>query len=347
MTSNQSVENLLSFKVLRFGDRSVVFHPRAVVVSVLLLAALLGTAFLGLHTGSSSLSTSEVLTGLSGGEKATIVQQMRLPRVLCGAVVGASLGMAGSVFQSLTRNVLGSPDIIGVTSGAAMGAVTAIVLFRLDAWAVALAALAGCLGASALTWAISHLGVHSPGQRLVLVGIGVGAFCQSVTAVILTQGNPATTIMGQSWLAGTLNARTWPDLLPATIGIVLTLPVLIGCARHLNTLEAGEDMALQLGVAVPRLRSVTVTAGVVLCALAVCSVGPIAFIALASPHIARSLTRSGTVPIVPAALTGSTTLLAADILGQSLPENLRMPVGLASSLLGGAYMLFILTRRSR
>ncbi|MEL4357820.1 MULTISPECIES: FecCD family ABC transporter permease [unclassified Luteococcus] len=334
-----------AFRVVRRGGLGLIWYPRAVLVSLVLVAICIGIALLGLLSGSTDLPLQVVLDGLQGhGEGVDIVRGMRLPRVMCGLVVGACLGVSGAVFQSLGRNALASPDIIGVASGAALGAVTAIVVFHLGRGGTALGALVGCVLASGLGHVLAR-GRVRVAQRLVLVGIGIGAFCQGLTTLLLTQIDPDIAIAGQKWLTGTLNTRSWDDLAPAALGLAL-LPVVVWCARHLNALEMGDDLARQLGVDADATRRRAAAAGVAMCALAVCAVGPVAFVALASPHLARRLCLNATVPVVPAALAGATLLLGADVAGQSLPDGWGMPVGIATGILGGAYLALVLTRRS-
>lgn len=333
-------------RVLTLGPLSLLWYPRAVAVTVVLVLLALGLGLLALMTGTTHLDAGDVIDGLRGGPAEVVVRELRLPRVLLALVVGACLGLAGSVFQSLSRNALGSPDIIGVTTGAALGAVVAIVLLGLGPGGAALGALIGCLVVSALTYALSRTGGRDPGRRLVLVGIGIGAFCHGVVALILTHANPDASIMGQVWLTGSLNARTWPDLMPATAALVVLGPVLTVQARRLTLLEAGDDLAAALGVALQRTRAVTVLAGVALTAMAVCSIGPVSFVALAAPHLARATVRTATVPVTTAAATGAVLLLASDLAAQRMPELLRVPVGVATGVLGGLYLVLVLARRS-
>lgn len=331
-------------RVWRLGEASILVHPRAVLVVSAGLVMLVALALLGLQTGSTQLGLTQVLRALGGGEKAAIVQQMRLPRVLCAIVVGACLAVAGSVFQTLSRNALGSPDIIGVTSGAALGAVASIVILGAGRLGAAAGALAGCL---LVAWLIHLLSGRAGGGQgqLVLIGIGVGAFCQALTAMMLTHTDPDLAIGGQKWLTGTLNARSWPDIAPALFAAVVLLPVLVGCARHLNALEVGDDLAHQFGVDLRRTRAWSSGAAVGLCALSVASIGPVAFVALAAPHLARRLCGNAVVPIVAAAVLGSVLLLGADIVGQRMPGGMTMPVGIATGAFGGLYMTLVLTRR--
>lgn len=336
----------VTWRVWRLGGRGLVWYPRALAVTVLTTLVALVLALFGLTTGSTPLGIPEVVDGLAGGQNAAIVRELRLPRVVCGLFVGACLAVAGAVMQSLTRNALGSPDIIGVTTGAALGAVVAIVVLGLGPVGTVAGALVGCLVVSVLTYALTYSVHRAPGQRLVLVGIGLGAFCHGLVALVLTHSNPDTAIGAQIWMTGTLNARSWPDTVAPALACVVLVPVLLVAARHLNALQTGEEMAGQLGVDVPRTRLVAVACCVGLTAAAVCSVGPISFVALASPHLARRLTGNANVPLLPSAACGAALLLGADVSAQRLPEALRVPVGIATGVLGGLYLVVVLTRRS-
>lgn len=333
------------WRLLPLGPVQLIWYPRTVAVTMLLVVALIGLVPLALTTGSTPLGIGDVIEGLAGGSAAPIVRELRLPRAVCGIFVGASLAVAGAVMQSLTRNTLGSPDVIGVTTGAALGASVAIVVLGLGPLGTVLGALVGTVLVSTLTYLLTWSAHRSPGQRLVLVGIGIGVFCRGLVSLVLTHSNPDIAISAQIWMTGTLNARGWPDTLASVLAVVVLLPVLLVVARHLNVLESGDEVAQQSGVDLPRTRLVAVGCSVALTAAAVCSVGPISFVALAAPHLARRLTGSASVPILSAAACGAVLLLGADVLAQRLPEDFRVPVGITTGVLGGLYLVLVLVRR--
>lgn len=334
--------------VLRFVHCSFVWRPRAALIGagLMLLALLLAVLLLGI--GTLHLSPGEVLASLFGlGDNPTaerIIQRVRLPRVLTAVFVGAALGMAGSVFQSISRNALGSPDIIGFTTGAASGAIVQIILFNAGPLGTSLAAVLSGVCTAAVVFVLSLKGRTTGGYRLVLVGIGVGAMLIGLNTVLLVTGDLDQAMTAQLWLSGSLNTRTWSHVVPAAMGFVLIVPIAIYHARPLNILEMGDDTACQLGVPVERSRLVMVMAAVGLTSIATAAAGPISFIALAAPQLARRLTGSPDIPLVSGAIMGALLLLSADLVSQRFPLNLNLPIGLTTGLLGGFYLLWLLTR---
>jgi len=294
------------------------------------------------------LSPGEVLASLFGlGDNPTaerIIQRVRLPRVGPAGFVGAALGMAGSVFQSISRNALGSADIIGFTTGAASGAIVQIILLNAGPLGTSLAAVLSGVCTAAVVFVLSLKGRTTGGYRLVLVGIGVGAMLTGLNTVLLVTGDLDQAMTAQLWLSGSLNTRTWSHVVPAAIGFVLIVPIAIYHARQLNILEMGDDTACQLGVPVERSRLVMVMAAVGLTSIATAAAGPISFIALAAPQLARRLTGSPDIPLVSGAIMGALLLLSADLVSQRFPLNLNLPIGLTTGLLGGFYLLWLLTR---
>ncbi|WP_095153688.1 iron chelate uptake ABC transporter family permease subunit [Pseudomonas sp. Irchel 3E13] len=340
-----------SASVLRLGGCSFLWRPRVALVCLLLAATALALGILLLGIGSLQLTPAQVVAGLFGtADDPTlqrVITRVRLPRVLTAVLVGASLGMAGSIFQSLSRNALGSPDIIGFTTGAASGAIVQIILFDAGPLGTSVAAVASGMATAALVFLLSMKGRSTGGYRLVLVGIGIGAMLSALNTILLVTGNLDQVMTAQLWLAGSLNTRTWSHVLPAALGLLLIVPVALYQARRVNLLEMGDDSASQLGVAVERTRLLMMLAAVALTAIATAAAGPIAFVALAAPQLARRLTASAGVPLVSGALMGAVLLLAADMLSQRFPLSLNMPIGLTTGMLGGVYLLWLLARNRR
>lgn len=338
---------------LRVGPARLLLGRRTLVLWAVLAVLLAAGAVVSLTSGTVVLTLREMVSGLlsgpvsdpAAGADAFVVWSIRLPRTVTAVAVGMALGAAGAVFQSVSRNALGSPDIIGFTTGAATGAVAQIVLFNRGPAATALAAVLTGLATSALVYLLARDRGRTGGHRLVLTGIGVGAMLGAVNTILLAHGDLDLAVRARLWLSGSLNARTWQDALPVVLGVVVLLPVLAGLSRRLDILEMGDDQASQLGVSAERVRQFTMGAGVVLTAVAVAAAGPIAFIALAAPQLARRLTRTARVQVPTAALMGGTLLLAADLLSVHLPVNAALPVGLTTGLIGGCYLLWLLTRQ--
>nr|WP_245347085.1 iron chelate uptake ABC transporter family permease subunit [Arthrobacter stackebrandtii] len=308
--------------------------------------ALLGV--LAMQTGTISFSFTEVMAAVFGvsdnPQAGMVIHRIRLPRTVTAIGVGLCLGAAGATFQSISRNALGSPDIIGFTTGAATGAVAQIILFNAGPAATALAAIAGGLLAAAAVYALSVRGGVSGGYRLILVGIGIGAMLGAVNTLLLLKGNEDLALQAQMWLSGSLAARTWEHAVPVVIAVVLLLPVLMVQGRSLGLLEMGDDVARALGVRVEASRLASMAAAVGLTAVATAAVGPIAFVALAAPQLAARLTRSVQVPLGTGALMGAALMVACDLLTQNLPIAVHVPIGLMTGLVGGCYLLWLVTR---
>lgn len=340
-----------ALRVFRLGSLSILWRPRVVLICAALLAVMMLLAVLLLGTGTIPLSASQVLAALSGGgDNATanqIVMRVRLPRLLTGALVGASLGMAGAMFQSIARNPLGSPDVIGFTTGAATGAIVQIVLFGASPLATALAAMCTGIVTAAAVFLLARKGGSTGGQRLVLIGIGIGAMLSGLNTMLVVMGNLDRAMSAQIWLAGSLNVRTWWHVLPAALGLIVIAPVAFWHARRLTMLEMGDDIARQLGISTERTRLIAVLAVVGLTSVATAAAGPIAFVALAAPQLVRRLTRAPETQLLSAALMGSVLMLSADLLSQRIAGHLVMPIGLTTGLLGGFYILWLLTRAGK
>ena len=340
----------MSHVIIRpLGDTVFRLHRRSLWVGLLLLIATIALAGLLMRTGTMALSISEIWESLisPGSHPATdrIIIRIRLPRLLTAVLVGGSLGVSGAIFQSLSRNPLGSPDIIGFTTGAATGAIVQIILFNAGPLQTSLAAVVFGMVTAGLVFVLARKAGTTGSYRLILAGIGLGAVLSGVNTVLLVMGDLDQAASAQLWLAGSLTGRSWSHVLPALIGFAVLLPVAAWHAPQLNVLEMGDDTARQLGISLERLRFLTVLVAVALSAIATAAAGPIAFVALAAPQLARRLTGAPTVPIAIAALTGMVLLLAADCVTQHMPFQLNMPIGLTTGLFGGIYLLWMVAKR--
>ncbi|SFC57093.1 iron complex transport system permease protein [Bosea sp. CRIB-10] len=336
---------------IRLGKLSLRWRPRTAITCAGLIAIGFALAIVLLGTGTLAFSSAEVVAALLGRSENPMAERvvwgLRLPRVVTAACVGAALGMAGAIFQSISRNALGSPDMIGFTTGAATGAIVQIILFGAEPLAVSLAAALSCMATAALVFLLALKGRVIGGYRLVLMGIGVGATLTGVNTMLLVASDLDRSISAQIWLAGSLTARSWSHAVPAALGLALIIPVALLYARRLALLEMGDDAASQLGIPVERTRLAMVMTAVGLTALATAATGPIAFIALAGPQLARRLCRSPDVPLLSGAAMGAVLLLAADLVSQRFPSGLNLPIGLTTGLLGGAYLLWRLARDAK
>ena len=302
-----------------------------------------------LTVGDFPLALGDVIASLLGrGEDSTdfIVRTLRLPRGLVGLLVGAAFGLSGAIFQRLARNPLASPDIIGINSGAAAAAVFVIVMLGGSGSQVTWGALGGATAAAVTIYVLSYKqGVT--GYRLVLVGIGVTAMLSSVTSYLLTRAEIYEAQRAVVWLTGSLNGRGWDHVRPMTIVLVVLVPVVLALARHVSTLDLGDDAAAGLGTRVELVRSALLLAGVALAAVSVASAGPIAFVALVSPQIARRLVGGSGAALIPSAAVGALLLVSSDLVARRIFAPTELPVGIATAVLGAPYLLWLLARANR
>ncbi|WP_433321119.1 FecCD family ABC transporter permease [Micromonospora chersina] len=331
--------------VLRLpGGLSLRLRPRALLVGLAGTLLAVALAVLAVGAGDYPIAPADVLRVLAGGGSPAerfIVTELRLPRLVTALAVGAALGLAGAVFQSLTRNPLGSPDVLGVTSGAATGALVVVVLGGGSA-ALAGAAAAGGLATGLFLYALA--GRHGVGgHRLVLIGIGVTAILTGVNGWLLTRAPLMDAARAALWLTGSLDGRGWANALPVLGALAVLLPaVLLARAPALRLLEMGDDSAAGLGVPVRRVRVVALGAAVLLVSVAAAAAGPVSFLALTAPHLARRLTRAPGPNLLPSAVVGAALLLAADQLAQHAVAGRQLPVGVVTGVLGGGYLAWLL-----
>ena len=273
------------------------------------------------------------------------VGELRLPRAMLGLLSGFAFGIAGVTFQTMLRNPLASPDIIGITSGASAAAVFGIVILSLDETAVSLLALAGALATAAAIYLLSHRGGFA-GARLILIGIGVAAMLDSVITYVLSKAATWDLQTAMQWLTGSLNGATWDTVLPLAVACAVLGPLLLLQGASLGMLRLGDDTAASLGVRVSRTRVLLILSAVGLLAFATAATGPIAFVAFMAGPIAARLVRSGGSLLVPAGLVGALLVLVADLIGQFAFDN-RYPVGVVTGVLGAPYLIYLLIRTNR
>ena len=331
------------------GGLSLRFRPRVPLVTAAcaLLALTLGVVAIG--SGDYPIGPGQVLRTLAGRGNpadAFIVNELRLPRVVTALLVGGALALAGAVFQSLVRNPLGSPDILGFTHGAATGALTAIVVVQGGSTALAGGAVAGGLATGAAVHALAwRQGVH--GYRLVLVGIGVAAILTGVNGFLLTKARITDAARAVLWLTGSLDGRDWSDVLPLLAVSVVLVPLLMAAGPAMRMMEMGDDTASGLGVRVERTRLGLLAAAVVLASCAAAAAGPVAFVALTAPQLARRMTGSTGPNLLPSMCTGATLLVAADWAAQRVLPGHQLPVGAVTGVLGGGALVWMLAAQRR
>lgn len=322
----------------RWSPRGVAVCGGLAVVALLLLAV-------AVSVGDVPVPRADVVAALVGqgeGPARFIVTELRLPRALAALAVGAALAMSGAVFQTVVRNPLGSPELIGFTQGAAAGAVVGIV--TAGATGVLLAGYAtggGVLSAVVVYLAAYRRGVL--GTRLVLVGIGVGAMLSAVTWWLLGRAQITTAQTAAAWLVGSLNARGWSHVVMLGSVLLVLAPLAVVAARRLRVIELGEPASRALGLSFQRTQLLVVTLGVLWCAAAVAVAGPVPFVALAAPQMARRLVGGPGTGLASSALVGAVLLLAADVVAVLV----GLPVGVMTGVLGGIYLAWLIAREGR
>ncbi|MFG2122459.1 FecCD family ABC transporter permease [Streptomyces sp. NPDC048710] len=331
------------------GGLSLRLDVRAVTVVVLLLLAALAASVVLIGTGDFPISASDVVRTLLGDGNAGqefIVDELRLPRVLVGLLVGASLGLGGALFQAVTRNPLGSPDVLGLGQGATAGALVMIVLFSGSAAQVTVGALVGGLVTGLAIYLLAwKQGVH--GYRLVLVGIGLSAVVTAINGYLLTVSDIVDAARAVVWMTGSLNGRDWDQVWPLLGLCAVLVPLVLANARGLRTMEMGDDVSNALGVRVERVRALLMVAAVLLTATATAAAGPVGFVALTAPQLARRLTRSPGPNLLPSLCMGAALLVTADWASQRAFGADQLPVGVVTGVLGGVYLLWLLVTERR
>jgi iron complex transport system permease protein len=335
--------------VLRRFGLAVKWRVRALVVAAILLLVLAVLTILALVLGDYPLTLAQVWAALAddpdAGFARTVVVEWRAPRAATAAVFGAALGVSGAVFQSLTRNPLASPDIIGFSAGSFTGALIVIVLIHGTYLQVAGGAIAGGLVTAALVYVFAwRRGVQ--GFRLIIVGIAVSAMLASFNAWLMLTADLEVAMSAAAWGAGSLAGMSWEHVLVGGGVVALLLAAVAALSPSLRQLELGDDAALATGARAEPVRLGTMVLAVGLIAVVTAATGPISFIALAAPQIARRVAASPGVPLVAAALMGALLLAGADVIAQHLLPS-ALPVGVVSMVLGGAYLVWLIVREVR
>ncbi|WP_146339947.1 iron chelate uptake ABC transporter family permease subunit [Nesterenkonia sp. NBAIMH1] len=350
-TEQVTVPGLLT---LRSGGRSARLHLRTLVVVLILTAAAAGVGWWNLISGSASLGAAEALaafTGQADDGTARVILEWRAPRVVFTLIGGAALAVAGAVFQSQTRNPLGSPDIIGFSTGAYTGVLAAASIGIAGIWTAPLAAIIGGLATGSAVYLLavrrSAGGMGAAGMRLILVGIGISIFLGALNTYLVTVLDLETAMSVASWGSGSVNTVGWAHAAPLVALCAVTFPVMLAHARDMTLIEMGDDTASALGIGAERVRLVQFVCGVLLVAAVTAGAGPIAFIALVAPQVALRLTGAGSVQLLPAAAMGALLLTAADAVARTEPMPANLPVGVVTLILGGVYLVWLLISMSR
>lgn len=325
---------------------TLLIHRRSALVTAGALLIALAVGVLTVMTGPYDITPQGVLDTLLGGGSTTdrfIVLEQRLPRAVAAALVGIALGGSGAIFQSVSRNSLGSPDIVGFTTGAASGGLIAILVVGTGS---ANSVFVGTVVGGAATAAVVILFAlrrGATGDRLILSGIAIAAMLAAVNDYLISRAPIETAEAAKAWQHGSLNAITWAPIAPLALTLPVVIPVVLALTRRLRLLELGDDSASGVGVDVVATRIGGIVAGIALVAVGVATAGPIGFLALAAPQLARRLTGAPGIAPLASMATGAVLLVVADLLAQRLLSPFQIPVGLLTSAVGGAYLVWLLT----
>jgi iron complex transport system permease protein len=322
---------------------------RYTVVAVSGAVACLGLLLLALASGPVGVTPDKSIPAIFGvGDRIDllVVQKLQLPRALAAILAGAAFGLAGALFQSTLRNSLASPDILGISCGASLGAVTAILGFGLGGMMIAVSALVGGLAVAVAIWLLAwRQGLH--GIRFVLVGVGLSYVCGSMIAWWLSEADVREAGTALLWTIGSVADVRGTSLNILAVGVVLLTVVALAIGREQQALALGDEHASGLGVDPTRARIAALLVGVALVSLTTAFAGPIAFVALVSPAIARRLVDDGGAALVPSIAVGAALTLSADLVGQHGLGDITAPVGIVTGLVGAPYLLWLLARSDR
>jgi len=328
----------------RAGRVSGVLRPRLLVVLGVLVVVTLVPFCYGMTIGSFPLSLPKVVSAVFGsGDPGAvyIVRELRMPRALAGLLAGLAFGMAGAIFQTVTRNPLASPDIVGVNAGAAACVVAGITLGFGSATVLG---VAGGLGAGMLVYLLSWRR-GTTGYRFVLVGVGVSAVCTSATDFLMTRAQVFEAAQAMGWLVGNLNDREWSQVYPLFAALVILTPAAVFLGRWMRMLQLGDDVAIGLGTPARAAHLALLVTGVGMATFATTTAGPVLFVALVAPQIAQRLAGMPWPPLIVSGLTGSAVVLTADVLSRVVLPSAHLPVGVVTGALGAPVLLWLLTRR--
>jgi len=333
--------------LLRYREWSVLVLYRGLLATLGLTMAMFFVAGLALALGTADLNPLTALAAAFGTgteQDVFIVRELRLPRVVTGILVGMALGTGGCLMQTLARNRLATPGIVGIDNGATAFAVASVVALT-TGLAPSGMSLAGSITALVLVLALSG-GTGTRGYRFLVVGIGVGAVFGSITNYLLARAPIDSANAAYPWTVGSLNARAGGSVALLAIGLAITLPVAVFLGRQLSTMRLSDQVAQSLGISVRRVRVGTLMVAVTLSALSVAVAGPVGMIALLAPEAARYLAGPRTVPVLGSAVAGALFTVLADLAGRTLFAPIEIPVGVITAVVGGPYLLWVLLRSS-
>ncbi|TVL89877.1 Fe3+-hydroxamate ABC transporter permease FhuB [Streptomyces sp. SAJ15] len=334
--------------LLRRGPLSLLV-PRRAAVAVLMLAALLtATVVLSAYAGQSDMSVSRTFRAVFGyGDHfdVLLVQEFRLGRIVAGLAAGAALGLAGCLTQTLARNRLATPELLGVNDGATAAVLLSVSLSASGTFGAWWAGPLGALAAVLVVTTVSG-GLGQRGYRVLVVGMAMSALASAATQVVLSRRSLNSASSLYVWTSGSLNGRGYGVAGPVLIGLAVLVPLTLAVARNLGVLRFDDATSASLGVNPGRTRTICLALAVALAGLAVGVCGPVGFVALASPVIASRLAGPLRVPVLGSMLVGATLVVLADTLGRIAFDGVEIPVGVVTTVLGGPFLLWVLLGRS-
>ena len=323
-------------------------HRRHAVATIVLAVVLFVLFAVSLMVGNTFYTPDQVIRVILGetvpGASFT-VGDLRLPRSILAILTGIGFGIAGVAFQTLLRNPLASPDIIGISNGASAAAVFGIIVLSANGPVVSLLALVGAIVTALAIYLLSIKGGFA-GTRLILIGIGVSMMLQSVISYLLSRAPNWDIQVAMQWLTGSLNSASWERVAPMAIAAAVIVPILLLQGRSLGALQLGDDSAAGLGVRVNSTRLLFILSAVALLAFATAATGPIAFVSFMAGPIAARLTGPGANLLVPSAFVGAVLVLGSDLIAQFVLGT-RFPVGVVTGVLGAPYLIYLLVRTNR
>ncbi|CRM81806.1 putative siderophore transport system permease protein YfhA [Pseudomonas sp. 31 R 17] len=326
-------------------------RPIDVLAALVLLLLLMGLTLYAASVGSYTTGVAQLWQSLFADDEtalaASVLWELRLPRILLAILGGAAMALAGVLMQSLTRNPLAAPGLVGVEAGASVTMLLILVLWpqALPLSLYPLAALLGGLAVALFIVALSWRGGIAP-LRLILVGVGLTAMLGAVADLLITYGNIDRVESALMWLGGSLHRSGWPQVQSLLIWLLVAGLPLLFCHRQLNLLQLGESVALSRGLNAPVIMLLLLLCSVTLTAATVANIGVMTFVGLVAPHLARQLCGDRHGALLPlSALFGAVLVLLGDTLGRGLLPPLQLPAGLVVAIIGAPYLLVLLARQ--
>ncbi|WP_156725050.1 FecCD family ABC transporter permease [Streptomyces apocyni] len=333
------------YAVIRVHRATFLLHRRAAVVAAALSVLLAAVCVAYLSVGESFVAPAEVLKVILGqpSSEELVVGTLRLPRMVVGLLVGAAFGVAGALIQTVARNPLASPDIIGISQGASVLAVATVTFGLASYGTLPYVAVSGGVLAATLVYLFAWRGgLHA--TRFVLIGIGFALALRALTTLFLTKGDYLVAQQAMIWMTGSLNGLGWDQAAPIGWVLLALIPAIAWAARAQRTVSMDDDTATALGVRLNRVRLGLVALGVILASVATGTAGPVEFVALLAPQVTRRLTRTAQIPLFCSALMGALIVVLADLLARRLLSPVELPVGVLTAAVGAPYLIWLIIR---